>query len=275
MTQVRDAKLSELTPDAHNANKGTERGRYMLDHSLRQYGAGRAFEVLPQVNPEKGKTFIYLLIDPESFEIRYVGKANDPEQRVRCHYWKCHHRETHSQRWMASLKERDVYPLWVAIDVATEDDWRRKEKKWVEFFQEKGAPLTNLTKGGNGASLSASKATRDKMKQVCTGWHQTEEAKRRISEARMGMVFPEEHREALSKRKIEYFSDVRNTFGLSRFWAAISDDEVREVWRLANEGRITHREIAVQFGIPASTVSEIKHKKRYKHAFENVYDQSL
>ena len=45
MTQVRDAKLNELTPDAHNANKGTERGRYMLDHSLRQYGAGRSILV--------------------------------------------------------------------------------------------------------------------------------------------------------------------------------------------------------------------------------------
>lgn len=42
MTTVRDAKLDELTPDAHNANVGTERGRYLLDHSLRQYGAGRS-----------------------------------------------------------------------------------------------------------------------------------------------------------------------------------------------------------------------------------------
>jgi len=35
-------KLDTLTPDEHNANVGTERGRYMLDHSLRQYGAGRS-----------------------------------------------------------------------------------------------------------------------------------------------------------------------------------------------------------------------------------------
>jgi len=35
-------KVSDLVLDEHNANKGTERGRYMLDHSLRQYGAGRS-----------------------------------------------------------------------------------------------------------------------------------------------------------------------------------------------------------------------------------------
>ena len=35
-------KISELIPDHANANKGTERGRYALEASLRQYGAGRS-----------------------------------------------------------------------------------------------------------------------------------------------------------------------------------------------------------------------------------------
>ena len=36
------AKLSDLTPDASNANRGTQRGRYALETSLRKYGAGRS-----------------------------------------------------------------------------------------------------------------------------------------------------------------------------------------------------------------------------------------
>lgn len=36
------AKLSDLRPDAQNANKGTERGRYALEASLRKFGAGRS-----------------------------------------------------------------------------------------------------------------------------------------------------------------------------------------------------------------------------------------
>jgi hypothetical protein len=36
------AKLSDLRPDASNANRGTERGRYALEASLRKYGAGRS-----------------------------------------------------------------------------------------------------------------------------------------------------------------------------------------------------------------------------------------
>ena len=42
MATTRTTKLDELTPDHANANKGTERGRYALEASLRKYGAGRS-----------------------------------------------------------------------------------------------------------------------------------------------------------------------------------------------------------------------------------------
>ena len=35
-------KLADLTPDGHNANAGTERGRYMVERSLSKLGAGRS-----------------------------------------------------------------------------------------------------------------------------------------------------------------------------------------------------------------------------------------
>lgn len=36
------ANLADLTPDRRNANRGTARGRGLLERSLRQYGAGRS-----------------------------------------------------------------------------------------------------------------------------------------------------------------------------------------------------------------------------------------
>ena len=39
---VREGKISELTPDRRNANKGTQAGLRALDQSLRQLGAGRS-----------------------------------------------------------------------------------------------------------------------------------------------------------------------------------------------------------------------------------------
>lgn len=38
----RIASIADLTPDSKNANRGTERGRGMLEASLRKYGAGRS-----------------------------------------------------------------------------------------------------------------------------------------------------------------------------------------------------------------------------------------
>lgn len=37
--------IDDLTPDDRNANKGTPRGQYMVQHSLEQYGAGRSILV--------------------------------------------------------------------------------------------------------------------------------------------------------------------------------------------------------------------------------------
>jgi hypothetical protein len=43
MKQIK--RLSDLTPDPHNANRGTERGATGLKNSLNQYGAGRSILV--------------------------------------------------------------------------------------------------------------------------------------------------------------------------------------------------------------------------------------
>ena len=39
---ARRRKLTEYTPDPHNANAGTERGQYMLDQSVQEVGATRS-----------------------------------------------------------------------------------------------------------------------------------------------------------------------------------------------------------------------------------------
>jgi len=44
-TKTEIESLEDLTPDPRNANDGTERGQYMLEHSLEQFGAGRSVVV--------------------------------------------------------------------------------------------------------------------------------------------------------------------------------------------------------------------------------------
>lgn len=45
MDKVYGAKLTDLVPDDHNANKGTQRGMKILDDSVRSCGAGRSLVV--------------------------------------------------------------------------------------------------------------------------------------------------------------------------------------------------------------------------------------
>ena len=45
MGMPKTIKLSTLTPDDKNANKGTSRGSFQLERSLRAYGAGRSITV--------------------------------------------------------------------------------------------------------------------------------------------------------------------------------------------------------------------------------------
>lgn len=52
-------------------------------------------------------TFIYALSDPVTHLIRYVGKANNPQQRLYMHL-----REksgTHKDRWLKKLQSQGVY----------------------------------------------------------------------------------------------------------------------------------------------------------------------
>lgn len=43
--KIKQVSISEFQPNPKNHNKGTERGRYALERSLRQYGAGRSILV--------------------------------------------------------------------------------------------------------------------------------------------------------------------------------------------------------------------------------------
>jgi hypothetical protein len=45
MAKIKNAKISDLIPDDKNANKGTEYGKYLMDKSFRQFGAGRSILV--------------------------------------------------------------------------------------------------------------------------------------------------------------------------------------------------------------------------------------
>ena len=65
-------KISELKPDTNNANKGTERGQYMVDHSISQYGAGRSILIDRDNNVIAGNKTLQAAVDAGLVDVEVV-----------------------------------------------------------------------------------------------------------------------------------------------------------------------------------------------------------
>jgi len=120
----------------------------------------------------KDTTFIYALIDPISQDVRYVGKSDDPWNRLHignkihiAHLKDASH--THKAHWIQSLKRKNLVPILVILEQCKKDVWQEREKDWIVFYRKLGYKLTNGTDGGDGS----------------VGHHLSEEAKIKIKEA--------------------------------------------------------------------------------------------
>src|SRR5665213_2971556 len=94
--------------------------------------------------------YIYVLIDPVSNEIRYVGKTTNPRGRLRQHINHAKRGErTHRDNWINVLLRNGSEPVFETIDVVSDAYWDKAEQKWVSLFKNSGCRLTNMTEGGD------------------------------------------------------------------------------------------------------------------------------
>lgn len=100
------------------------------------------------------KTYIYILQDPSTDEVRYVGKSKNPHRRYLSHLWQKPKVKYHSYYWIQKLLKNGIKPILTIID-ETEGDWIWLEQYWIEQFKQWGANLTNITSGGDGACNAA------------------------------------------------------------------------------------------------------------------------
>lgn len=198
-------------------------------------------------------TYIYTLSDPDTKEVRYVGKSVNPKRRYYVHTCIQTGLDTHCKRWIGKLKSENKKPIMEIIEEIITDNWQDREIYWISYFRKVNTNLTNMTVGGDGVPCIPIEIELDR--------------RIKVSEARKGMHFSEEHKLHLSEKKKEYFSNPKNKEVLSRHWSVLNDNQVLEIYELANRGKISQRQISRMFGIPQSSVSEIKYKKRYVHAF--------
>jgi hypothetical protein len=103
---------------------------------------GRVF-VRDAANP----VAIYVLIDPRTEEIRYIGKTTQRSDiRLRQHLEKPTNRNM--RQWFMALGFDGQAPKIRLITCCPHASWEREESRWIRWARELGARLLNYDPGG-------------------------------------------------------------------------------------------------------------------------------
>ena len=98
-------------------------------------------------------TNIYVLIDPRTNMIRYVGKANNVTQRYQAHLNRARKHQIHKKNWIEQLKREGLKPIIEVIDIVPVADWVFWETYWISQMKTWGFDLINYTNGGDGCTF--------------------------------------------------------------------------------------------------------------------------
>ena len=94
--------------------------------------------------------FIYALRDPRDGSVRYVGKTDNLERRVR------HHIGTRREKnargaWLRELHAVGLAPVAVVLQEVPQERWQHAERRWIRRLAKRVSRLLNAHPGGGGA----------------------------------------------------------------------------------------------------------------------------
>lgn len=92
---------------------------------------------------------IYVLKHPVTGEVRYVGKANNANARLKSHIRDAMRRKTPVYKWINSLMSEGLAPIMEVIRECTHDDWEHVEKETIASYRTTH-DLLNVADGGAG-----------------------------------------------------------------------------------------------------------------------------
>jgi len=167
---------------------------------------------------------IYGLIDPNTNQIRYIGKAVNLFMRIKNHYKPSRLIiNTHKNNWLNKLLNEGKYANIQIIEKCNnQDELNDAEKKWIKLYKDLGYDLTNGTNGGDGGKMSPESIEKMRLKKI--GKKHSELTKQKISKSNMGHFVSDETREKLREKRKTY----------------IVSDETRKKQSISHIGKIPH-----------------------------------
>ncbi len=128
---------------------------------------------------------IYTLLDPNTKQIRYVGKTCQKLQvRLNRHIRDAKNKKNHKDCWIFSLLKKNQKPIIESLEEVIEENWQETEKFYIMYLRFLGFNLTNTLDGGE-ISVSV-KYISKKLSIAGIGRKHTIQSKRKIGIANSG-----------------------------------------------------------------------------------------
>lgn len=204
---------------------------------------------------ENETRYIYGLVDPETKEIRYIGKSIRPIERLQNHMndkSKCHR-----ANWLQGLKKKGLKPELVIFEMiqgSNDWSWQESEKYWIKRGRALGWPLTNNTDGGDGV-VNLPPETREKMRLTWLGRKHKPETLIKLSKASKGRIKTQEMRDAMSEKmkgRIITWGDK-----VSEATKKFTQEQVNEIKIRLDSGELGV-DLSKEYGVHRTTLSKIK-----------------
>lgn len=96
------------------------------------------------------EVYIYKLVDPTTEEVRYIGKTNNKNLKIRFNghmYQANKNNKLKLYCWIRKLKASGLEPKIELLETANSNNWEDRERYWISYFRDTGN-LTNISDGG-------------------------------------------------------------------------------------------------------------------------------
>lgn len=198
-------------------------------------------------------TRLYVLIDPVTLEIRYVGLTTMTlRDRLSGH---CSGQgKTYAQHWIKSLLQSGLKPLIAEIDVVDDDLADDAERFYIQEYRSLGCRLTNCCGGGRKNRI-VSKETREKQsvvrkgKQPWLGRTHSTESREKMSEVKKGKTLSPE-----TRMKISTFL-LGNRHSVGRVVTQEQKDRISASWKGRHHSAVAKEKIAAATSGPFEVIS--------------------
>lgn len=223
--------------------------------------------------------YIYALRDPDTKEVRYVGKTNNLERRYQSHLCNSKNRQhIYSYRWIKSLQREGKEPILEVLEEVSEDQWKEREIWWIAEMKRLDMRLTNSDEGGGGGPREWSEESKRKLALAHRGSERTAETRARMSASMTGKkktFNPDiEHNQGFKKGNVPHNkgkpANKEQMMKLATRHRKLTDEQMQEVRALLQEGKLHQYEIAKMFGVSQPLISFIN--KGYKPLTEKSED---